>query len=387
MANGAENGAENGARSGARLRAAGLGGVGTAARYHYVLSPIHLPPLKGLYRFALCCVLVVLVTTGVTGFALRRWAHRPLVVAARGATPVEVTVAPGSSIRTIASDIEAAGLPVHPWLFAFVARAEQRATRLKAGTYAFAPSLTPDQLLDRMEAGDVVKLALVIPEGWTFAQMRRAIAADADIRQTVSADSDAQLMKTIGAANDHPEGLFFPDTYVFTRGTTDLDIYRRAYRALQKRLDDAWASRAPDLPLATPYEALTLASVVEKETGRPDDRPMVAAVFINRLRRGMLLQTDPSVIYGVGTRFDGNLRKSDLVADTPYNTYLHAGLPPTPIALVGAASLAAVVNPPHTEALYFVARGDGTSEFSERLGDHNRAVDRYQRAGQPRTRR
>jgi UPF0755 protein len=235
-----------------------------------------------------------------------------------------------------------------------------------------------------MESGDVIRIALVIPEGWTFAQMRAAVAHQPEIRQTAQTLSDAQLMAAIGAPIEQPEGQFFPDTYVYTPGTPDLEIYRRAYRAMQKRLADAWASRASDLPFATPYEALTLASVVEKETGRPEDRPQVAAVFINRLRRGMLLQTDPTVIYGMGARFDGNLRKADLTTDTPYNTYLRPGLPPTPIALVGVASLAAVVNPPHSDALYFVARGDGTSEFSERLGDHNRAVDRYQRGGVPR---
>ena len=313
------------------------------------------------------------------------WAHRPLSVAAT-AQPIEVTVAPGSSVRAIGAQFGAAGIPLNPSLLMIVARVEGRATRLQAGTYAIDASLTPDTLLDKLERGDVVRVQLVVPEGWTFTQMRNLVASSADIKQTVRGMTDAQLMQAIGAMQTSPEGMFFPDTYVFARGTTDLELYKRAYKSLQKRLDDGWSARAPDLPFATPYEALTLASIVEKETGRADDRPQIAAVFINRLRRGMLLQTDPTVIYGMGDRFDGNLRKADLSADTPYNTYVRAGLPPTPIALVGSAALAAVLNPPRSEALYFVARGDGTSEFSGSLTEHNRAVDRYQRRGLSRSR-
>lgn len=308
---------------------------------------------------------------------LRHWARTPLV-AGHGAA-VEVTIAPGTSVRGIGAQIAAAGLPLNATLFEALARLERRGTRLQAGTYAIAPTLSPERILDKLASGDVVRIALVVPEGWTFAQMRALIAAQRDIVQTSAKMTDAELMAAIGAPGRAPEGLFFPDTYLYTRGTTDVELLRRAYRAMQKRLDDAWASRAPDLPFATPYEALTLASVVEKETGRPEDRPLVAAVFVNRLRRGMLLQTDPTVIYGLGDRYDGSLHRADLVADSPYNTYVRPGLPPTPIALAGAASLAAVVNPPHSDALYFVARGDGTSEFSERLDAHHRAVDRYQR--------
>lgn len=298
---------------------------------------------------------------------------------AAGAPSIEVTIAPGASVRAIGARFEGAGVPLQPWLFTALARIERRATRLQAGTYLIDATATPQSIIERMESGDVVKLTLVVPEGWTFAQMRAAIAARPDIRQTVDRMNDTELMSALGATTSSPEGLFFPDTYVFTRGTSDLDLYRRAHRALAKRLDDAWAARAPDLPLATPYEALVLASIVEKETGRPEDRPQVAAVFINRLRRGMLLQTDPAVIYGMGVRFDGNLRKADLTSDTPYNTYLHTGLPPTPIALPGAAALAAALNPPRSDALYFVARGDGSSVFSPSLVEHNKAVERFQR--------
>jgi UPF0755 protein len=351
-------------------------------RYHYVLFEYPSPPLKSIAR----SLLLLLLVASAAGFGLYRWARQPVLATQDKVPGVEINVAPGMTVRAIGRQIAAAGLPLNPLLFAALARIERRATRLQAGSYLLVPSLTPDMLLDKMEAGDVIKIAVVIPEGWTFAQMRAALAHHPDIKQTTSGMTEAQLMTAIGATGTQAEGEFFPDTYIFTRGTTDLELFRRSNRAMQKRLSDAWASRSPDLPFATPYEALTLASVVEKETGRAEDRPQVAAVFINRLRKGMLLQTDPTVIYGMGARFDGNLRKADLTTDTPYNTYMRPGLPPTPIALVGTASLAAVVNPPRSDALYFVARGDGTSEFSEKLGDHNRAVDRYQRAGMPRTR-
>ena len=321
----------------------------------------------------------MLVVAAAGAFGLHWWAQRPFA-AAGASSAVEVTIAPGSSVRSIGAQVAAAGVPLSPTLFAVLARVERRAARLQAGTYAVAPGLSPETLLDKLAAGDVVHIALVVPEGWTFAQMRAVVARHPDLKCVTTDMPDAELMAALGAPGQSPEGQFFPDTYVFTRGATDLDLYRRAYRAMQKRLGDAWASRAADLPLATPYDALKLASVVEKETGRAEDRPQIAAVFVNRLRRGMLLQTDPTVIYGLGARFDGNLRRGDLTADSPYNTYVRPGLPPTPIALVGEASLAAVVNPARSEALYFVARGDGTSEFSERLSDHNRAVERYQRA-------
>ncbi len=340
--------------------------------------------MKFIVRSLLRILLLALLLAAAGGYGLHWWAHRPIAAKSNTAS-VEVTIAAGSSVRAIGAQLQAGGVRVDPLLLTLLARIESRATRLQAGTYAIAPSITPEHLLDKIESGDVVRIQLVVPEGWTFAQMRALIASRADIKQAARAMSDAELLTAIGSEQVSPEGLFFPDTYTFTRGTTDLDLYKRAYRAQQKRLADAWAVRAPDLPFATPYEALTLASIVEKETGRAEDRPQIAAVFINRLRRGMLLQTDPTVIYGMGARFDGNLRRADLLADTIYNTYTRPGLPPTPIALVGAAALTAVLNPPSSDALYFVARGDGTSEFSGKLSDHNRAVDRYQRGAAARS--
>jgi UPF0755 protein len=233
----------------------------------------------------------------------------------------------------------------------------------------------------KLTQGDVTQFSIAIVEGWTVRDLKAALNSDAKIVKRVIDLPDAELMRSIGATETAPEGLFFPDTYFFAGGSSDAALLARAYRVMQARLDAAWAARASDLPLANPYEALTLASIVEKETGRPADRPLVAAVFINRLKLGMRLQTDPAVIYGIGERFDGNLRKSDLERDHAFNTYVRSGLPPTPIALPGQASLDAVLHPAAVPYLYFVARGDGSSEFSTNIADHNRAVAKYQRGG------
>ncbi|CAG0964884.1 partial Endolytic murein transglycosylase, partial [Rhodocyclaceae bacterium] len=215
-------------------------------------------------------------------------------------------------------------------------------------------------------------------EGRTFRQMRAILDAHPDLKHDTTSLTDQEILAKLGATEPHPEGLFFPDTYLFAKQSSDLDVLRRAYRAMQSRLASEWEGRSPSLPYRTPYEALIMASIVEKETGTGTDRPKVASVFVNRLRRGMLLQSDPTVIYGMGERFDGNIRKQDLTTDTAYNTYTRSGLPPTPIAMPGLASLQAALHPPATDLLYFVARGDGSSEFSRNLEDHNRAVARYQ---------
>lgn len=306
------------------------------------------------------------------------WLDRPLPLAAER---VEISIEPGQTPRQVAQAWVAAGVRTSPdWLYAWF-RFSGQDRAIRAGSFEIEAGATPRSLLDKMVRGDELLSTVQFIEGWTFRQVREAIARSEHLRQTLAGASDEQVMAAIGAPGVHPEGRFFPDTYAYSRGASDLVVLRRAYATLQRRLDAAWAERQPDLPLRTPDEALILASIVEKETGRHGDRGQVAGVFINRLRVNMPLQTDPTVIYGLGERFDGNLRKRDLQADTPYNTYLRRGLPPTPIAMPGAASLRAALHPDATRALYFVSRGDGSSHFSETLNEHNRAVNRYQRGG------
>ncbi|HRO61332.1 MAG TPA: endolytic transglycosylase MltG [Burkholderiaceae bacterium] len=291
---------------------------------------------------------------------------------------VRVIVPKGANVRTVAAQLRQQGIEVSPQLLLLRYRMRGLDGQLKAGTYEFAAPQTIDTLLDKIALGDTVVASVRFIEGWTFRQMRAVIDAHPELASDSAGLSDAEIMKRIGSERNEPEGLFMPDTYTFSPGVSDLEIYRQAYRALERQLTEAWQRRAADLPLTSPYDALILASIVEKETGRPEDRAQVAGVFVNRLRIGMMLQSDPTTIYGLGERFDGNLRRGDLRADTPYNTYTRKGLPPTPIALVSAASLEAALNPADTKALYFVARGDGSSQFSNTLAEHNRAVARYQ---------
>jgi UPF0755 protein len=241
--------------------------------------------------------------------------------------------------------------------------------------------VTPLQILRKITEGEYAQADVVLIEGWTFKQLRAALDAHAELRHDSAGIPDAEIMAKLGDPEVAAEGQFFPDTYIFAKGDSDFAVLGRAHRVMRRRLQAAWEQRDPKLPLQTPYDALILASIVEKETGLATDRGMVAAVFVNRLRLGMRLQTDPSVIYGMGEKFNGNLRKRDLAADHPFNTYTRVGLPPHPIAMPGAASLEAVMHPARSDALYFVSRGDGTSEFSRSLGDHNRAVNRYQKRG------
>jgi len=296
--------------------------------------------------------------------------------------PREFDLKPGSSLRSVTRQLVEAGVLTEPWRFTLIARALGKAGEIKAGSYAIVRALTPVELLDKITRGDVIQEQVTFVEGWTFRQWRQALNEQPRLRHDSAALSDRELLDGLGATDyDSGEGLFFPDTYRFNRGASDLDILRQAYETMRIQLDKLWNARAADLPLKTPYEALTLASIIEKETGIGKDRPLVAAVFVNRLRRGMKLQTDPTVIYGMGAAFDGNLRKADLQRDTPFNTYTRDGLPPTPIGMPSLASLSATLNPPKSDALYFVARGDGTSQFSASLEEHNRAVSRYQRSG------
>lgn len=304
------------------------------------------------------------------------WANEPIIPADSQA--IAFTVQPGSSLRGTAQQIVDAGVPLDPALFATVARATGKAARIKAGSYELKPGTTPLKLVEQLVRGEFAQESLAIIEGWTFRQMRQAIARHTGLKKDTVGLSDQELLAKITTDFKHPEGLFFPDTYLFAKGSSELSVYRQAHAAMLKHLQEAWDKRDPSLPYKSPYEALVMASIVEKETGQKAERGMIASVFVNRLKRGMLLQTDPTVIYGIGEKFDGNIRKRDLETDTPYNTYTRAGLPPTPIALPGRESLQAALNPAASDALYFVARGDGTSQFSNNLDDHNRAVAKYQ---------
>ena len=328
------------------------------------------------WRFALG---TLVLATAAAAAAVAGWLHEPLTLAT---DPVEVSIELGTAPRDIAQAWVQAGVQAPPmWLYQWF-RWSGQARKIRAGSYEIERGTTPIQLLDKMVRGDDTQAVVRLIDGWTFRQFRAELAKSDALKPTTAALTDEQLMAALGAPGMAPEGRFFPDTYAFSKGTADLHVLQRAYRAMQQRLDAAWRERAADTPLRNADDALVLASIVEKETGATADRGKVAGVFVNRLRIGMPLQTDPSVIYGLGTAFDGNLRKRDLQADTPFNTYTRTGLPPTPIAMPGKAALLAAVRPDATRALYFVARGNGSSEFSETLAEHNRAVNLYQRGGQ-----
>lgn len=321
-------------------------------------------------------VMVALALSVVAGIAW--WLHRPLSLASER---VEISIEAGTPPRAVAQAWVDAGVRTPAWLLFEWFRWSGEARRIRAGSYEIEPGATPRSLLAKMVRGDEVLESVRLIEGWSLRQFRAELAKAPSLRPVSAGLSDTQLMEALGLPGQSPEGRFFPDTYAYSRGVSDLTVLKRAHAAMQRRLAQVWAERAPDLPLKSMDEALVLASIVEKETGRADDRALVAGVFINRLKAGMPLQTDPTVIYGLGSAFDGNLRKRDLLEDTPYNTYTRTGLPPTPIAMPGLDSLRAAVQPARTRALYFVARGDGSSAFSESLADHNRAVNQYQRGG------
>jgi UPF0755 protein len=326
--------------------------------------------------------LLLVVLLGATAFlgwgawSAWQWWRTPLPLARDG---IEFTVPPGMPLRAVAQGWVKAGVQSDArWLF-WAWRATGDAPRVRAGSYAAEPGDTPERLLQKMVRGEELLASVQLLEGWTFAQVRAQLARQPHLKPMIHVLSDAALMEEIGRAGQSPEGRFFPDTYRHSRGASDLSVLLQAMEAMDRRLAEAWAQRAADTPLKSADDLLTLASIVEKETGRDAERPLVAAVFTNRLRIGMRLQTDPTVIFGLGERFDGNLRRIDLLTDTPYNSYTRAGLPPTPIALPGRASLMAAARPSDdAKLLYFVARGDGTSEFSATLDAHNRAVQRFQ---------
>ena len=328
--------------------------------------------MRHWWRVLLGLALLALLLGGAAAW----WVQRPLPLAADA---VELSIESGTSPRDIAQAWVAAGVQTSPWLLYEWFRWSGQARRIRAGSYEIDRSVSPRRLLQKMVRGDETLATARLIEGWTFRQFRAELARAEGLKPSTLGLTDDEVMTALGAPGVAPEGRFYPDTYAYSKGSSDVAVLKRAYRAMQQRLDAAWARHAQDTPLGNADEALTLASIVEKETGVPADRGKVAGVFINRLRLGMPLQTDPTVIYGLGERFDGNLRKRDLLLDTPYNTYTRTGLPPTPIAMPGKASLEAAVQPDPTKALYFVARGDGSSEFSDNLAAHNRAVNQYQR--------
>jgi UPF0755 protein len=304
------------------------------------------------------------------------WLHQPMRLAA---PTLDLAIEPGTLPRGVAQAVKDAGVDERPELLYLWFRLSGQDRAIKAGSYELEAGITPLRLLSKLARGEESLRAVTFVEGWNFRQVRAALAKEEMLKPDTKELTDEAIMNLLGRAGQHAEGRFFPDTYTYAKGSSDIAVLRRAMRAMDKRLAAAWEQRSPRAAVRTPDEALILASIVEKETGKPADRALVAAVFNNRLRTGMPLQTDPTVIYGMGTAFDGNLHKKDLLADTPWNTYTRPGLPPTPIAMPGKASLLAAVQPAQSDALYFVSRGDGTSQFSASLDEHNRAVHKYQR--------
>ena len=327
--------------------------------------------------FTSLLILVLVGGLALFGAALW-WLHQPMELRLQpGSQVVDLEIDLGTSAAGVAEVVVDSGVEVPVLLLQAWFRFSGQARMIKAGSYEITPGTTPRKLLNMLVRGEETVKSFTLVEGWNFRQVRAALQKSEHLTPDSVGLSPETIMEKLGRPGLHPEGRFFPDTYAYAKGSSDLAVLKRAARAMDKRLNAAWALRNPQTPLKTPEQALILASIVEKETGKPADRPQIGGVFSNRMRIGMMLQTDPSVIYGLGEQFDGNLRKRDLLADTPYNTYTRTGLPPTPITMPGKAALMAAVQPAATKALYFVARGDGSSEFSESLDAHNRAVNKY----------
>mgnify|MGYP000929542882 CR=1 FL=1 len=327
--------------------------------------------------FRLAALLLITLVGAAAGFIW--WSQQKLELPA--GSKLEFRIPPGSGLRAAVKQMNDAGVPVHAGMFVLLARWQGKSGAIKAGTYSTEPGETPSSLLDKLASGRVSQASITLVEGWTFGQFRARLNEHPALRHDTAGLSEAQVIERLGLALNTLEGRLLPDTYLFDKESSDLELLARAAASMQAKLDEIWSQRPPGLPYRTADDLLVMASIIEKETGREEDRAMVAAVFVNRLRIGMRLQTDPTVIYGLGEQFDGNLRKIHLQTDTPYNTYTRSGLPPTPIAMPGLASLRAAAMPAASNALYFVARGDGSSQFSHTLDEHNRAVNRYQRGG------
>ena len=330
--------------------------------------------MKRFRSFLVYLLVLCLLLAAAAAAAAWFWVNSPVTLKA---DRIDYLVEVGSRPRAVAKSMLKSGIRINEDAFVVLARLSGRDKLIKAGAYEATQGDTPWTLLDRMANGEMTQTHITLVEGWTYRRIRQALHDNPQIKQTLDGVSDAEILKRLGASESSPEGLFYPDTYVFVPDSSDFDILRRAYHAGQQQLASIWDERDAGLPIKTPYEALILASIIEKETGHGADRDRIAGVFVNRLRLNMPLQTDPSVIYGMGASYQGKIRKSDLAADTPWNTYTRTGLPPTPIASPGRASLLAAVHPEANKFLYFVSRGDGTSEFSEDLSAHNRAVSKY----------
>jgi UPF0755 protein len=335
-------------------------------------------------------LLAVLLSVAIVAFGTLRWVHHYIHSPLPLTEPMVFMVEPGSTLTSVARELAAHGAMEYPSVWATHARVHGLAKRIRAGEYQIEPGATPASILEQLVRGDVILHELTLVEGWTFRDLLQVMAQHPSLEHSLGGVSDAQVMARLGAAGVHPEGQFFPDTYRFSRGTRDLDVLRMAHEAMHARLQAAWDTRAEGLPVESAYEALTLASIVEKETGLTSERPRIAGVFVRRLRLGMRLQSDPTVIYGIGSSYDGNIRRHDLQADSPYNTYTRRGLPPTPIAMPGEGALRAATQPDDSGALFFVATGDpdGSHYFSRTLAEHNAAVKRFlarQRARTPTT--
>ena len=290
----------------------------------------------------------------------------------------EISIKPNSGLKSIAHQLVTQNVLPSAWPFVILAKIMQKESALQAGEYTLNKNVSPYQLLLSLNHGKSTQGSITFIEGKTFKQMRAKLARNDAVKSTITGLSDTEVMRLVGKSEKYAEGLFFPDTFYFDRNTTDTVLLKRAYDGMQAKLETAWANRASGLPYKNSYQALIMASIIEKETGKASERPMIAGVFINRLRIGMRLQTDPTVIYGMGDNFNGNIRRKDLTSDTPYNTYTRDGLPPTPIAMPGLAAIEAALNPEKTKALYFVGKGDGSHQFSSTLQEHNRAVAKYQ---------
>ncbi len=330
---------------------------------------------RHLHKLIGVAVIALSLVSGWIAWDYQVFTDTPLNVGPEG---IILEVPPGTSFRKLASDLHEREIIANPDYFIFLGRWDNAAEKIRAGEYQIDQELTPRTLLLRLVSGAVIQHQLTIVEGWTFRQLLMAVKEHEAIQQTLEGLTDKEIMARLGKPDLHPEGQFAPDTYRFPRSTSDLEFLRRAHQTMQEWLEHEWKERAENLPYDSPYEALTMASIIEKETGLESEREAIAGVFVRRLERRMRLQTDPTVIYGMGERYKGNIRRADLRRDTPYNTYTRHGLPPTPIALPGLASLKAALHPASGSALYFVAKGDGSHQFSATLDEHLDAVRRYQ---------